>query len=693
MSSDERTIDSFLRRSRRRRVAAWTLTGAGVAVGVALVCLALPALGLMGRGPAIALGLGWVLFGALLGALFAGRGNARIDLEIERRTSAFRNLLVTAAELLGLVASRRFPPHGPPPEVSPAIVQLVASRAARQASLLDVASLFPLQRPALWLVGGMALWSALAVAVPARSAADAVDSAAVVATAGPGPGAAPAIDAVDIVLTPPPYTGLPERIEADPTRLEVIEGTRIAVSVQAVAETLQLATLDGSRELVPGPDGSFAAEIVAAADGFLSLEPRVDGRAGPRRLVGLVVTPDAAPRVRVTEPGRDLFLPDPQVEIPLVATASDDFGLAELRLTYTIVSGSGETFEFTEGELEGQTTRENSSSWSIGADLLPAALGLSLGDMVVYRAIARDRRPGAAEVVSDAFVVEIVGENAAITGGFALESDEEREALSQRMVIIKTERLLARRASMPADEYAAEARRIAAEQRLVRAEFVFMMGGEIQDEVEEAEHEHEVAAGRLELAGRQEMSRAVQWMSQAATLLTNADLEAALPLEESALEALQSALSRSRYILRTMAPRQSIDLARRLSGPPGPPDAARAGEAVRSDPQVAALRRLLAEIAAATGASAAALDRSRLADLAEEVLRLDPSSAELQDVAADLAAATAPQADAQALVAAAMDALRDRLAAGLPVAPSATDADAALAGALADELAGQDGGR
>lgn len=743
MSTDERTIVAFLQRSRRRRHIASSLIGAGIGVGVAVACLGLGWLGLASRAVTIGLGIGVILAGALFGALLARREGSRIALEIEQRAPDFRNLLVTAAELVGPVASPRRLAKRPAPSASPAIVRLVTSRAAEQASRLDAASLFPLQRRALWFGGGLAVWSALAVAVPARSTTPtaATDSAAVTAAAAPD--VEPAIDAVEIALTPPPYTGLPARRLVDPARLEVVEGTRIAVSVRAAADALQLATLQGNRELTPAADGAFRAELVAAADGFLSLEPRRGNRAGPRRLVGLLVTPDAPPLVRITEPGRDLFLPQPDVEIPLAATATDDFGIAELRLTYTIVSGSGETFEFTEGELAAQTTREDEASWRLDAELRPAALGLSLGDMVVYRAVARDRRPDAPDIISDAFVVEIVGENAAITGGFALESDEEREALSQRMVIVKTERLLARKDSIPEPEYAAEARRIAAEQRLVRAEFVFMMGGEIQDEVEEAEHEHEVVAGRLELAGRQEMSRAVQWMSQAATMLADADLEAALPLEESALEALQSALSRSRYILRTMSPRQSIDLTRRLSGTPpvsldpsGSPRAA--GEAV-TDPELAALRRLLAEIAAAAGGAGEAreadaagasgegegveaaagsreeggadatggsgdaagavtsVNRARLADLAEEVLRLDPSSAELQGVAADLAAASAPQADVSTLVARAIDALRARLDAGLPVAPAATDPDPELAGALSDEMArwetGREGGR
>jgi hypothetical protein len=505
---------------------------------------------------------------------------------------------------------------------------------------------------------------------------------------------APSIEAVEVMVTPPAYTGGAARRVVDPGRLEVVAGGRLEVRLRAVADAVELSTLEGAAAMERRDDGVFVAELVAEADGFIALEPAIAGHAGARRLIGLVVQPDALPLVRLTEPGRDLFLPQPDVEVAIAATARDDFGLDELRFTYTIVSGSGETFEFTEGELPARLARDDERSWSARAVLSPVALGLSLGDMVVYRAVARDRRPGASEVESDAFVVEIVGRDAAVAGGFALESDEEREALSQRMVIIKTERLLAQRGSMSAEDFRAEARRIAAEQRMVRAEFVFMMGGEVQDEVEEAAHEHEVAAGRLELRGRQEMSRAVQFMSRAAARLTDADLEGALPLEEQALEALQSALARSRYILRTLSDRQTIDLTRRLTAGNGIARGVRAAADAVVDPEVAGLRRVLADLAGLSAPVAPDADAAdRLSALAEAVVRLDPSSDALQAAAAELAAAAADVGDRAERIGRVMQMLRDHIEDRLPLAPAAADADADLAGALADELAARGGGR
>jgi len=101
---------------------------------------------------------------------------------------------------------------------------------------------------------------------------------------------------------------------------------------------------------------------------------------------------------------------------------------------------------------------------------------------VVYRGLALDRRPGAAPVESDAFIVEIVSAGDAMAEGFSIDERQDKYALSQQMVIIKTERLIAKLPTLSKDALVEQALGIAAEQRSVRAEIVFMMGGEFEDE-------------------------------------------------------------------------------------------------------------------------------------------------------------------------------------------------------------------
>jgi hypothetical protein len=107
---------------------------------------------------------------------------------------------------------------------------------------------------------------------------------------------------------------------------------------------------------------------------------------------------------------------------------------------------------------------------------------------------------------------------------------------------------------------------IAAEQRSVRAEIVFMMGGEFEDEAVEAEHEHEIIEGRTANSGRADLGLATRAMSRAAAQLADIDLITALASERAALVAMQRALSRRRFILRTLTERGQIDDTRRLQG-------------------------------------------------------------------------------------------------------------------------------
>jgi hypothetical protein len=229
------------------------------------------------------------------------------------------------------------------------------------------------------------------------------------------------------------------------------------------------------------------------------------------------------------------------------------------------------------------------------------------------------------------------------------------------MVIIKTERLSTRKATMSAEEYASASQEIAAEQRKVRAEFIFMMGGELEDapdpdddpnmlnEEAEAEGEADLAAGRNLNLGRIALLRATRSMSRAAQSLNTADLTTALRHERAALVQLERAFSRTRIILRALTERERLDLSRRLTGVLT--DAAR-DTRPRIEPEVdsrtVALRRALAGIATLAGSSSFTRhDATRASELAEAVLRVDASAKQVQDAAALLTSAATAIGDGQ----------------------------------------------
>ncbi len=83
------------------------------------------------------------------------------------------------------------------------------------------------------------------------------------------------------------------------------------------------------------------------------------------------------------------------------------------------------------------------------------------------------------------------------------------------MIVLKLQRLRAREPSLARAAVEEELGALAAEQRAVRANFIFLTGGHVEDEEEEAEHSHEIQEGRLENTARKEIATAIQFMSRA----------------------------------------------------------------------------------------------------------------------------------------------------------------------------------
>jgi hypothetical protein len=417
------------------------------------------------------------------------------------------------------------------------------------------------------------------------------------------------------------------------------------------------------------------------------------------------VISDNAPRVRITAPAKDLFLRDAHHTIDLAVEAGDDIALASLHLRYTKVSGSGERFTFTEGELPLDVARKDAATWTARASWRLDGLALEPGDLVVYRAVATDNRPGAAPAESDSYIAEILAPGGVAAPGFALDPDVERYAVSQQMVIVKTERLAGRRASIGLESYADSARELAAEQRKVRAEFVFMMGGEIADETndaladlneeQEAAGESDLLAGRMQNRGRIALLGAIRSMSRAAAALTTAELPPALTHERAALTQLERAFSHTRIILRALTERERLDLSRRLTGTlTDAASSVRPAVEPELETRVTSLRRALAGIATLAGTRPLSPDvASQASSLATTMLRIDPSSKALQDAAGLLARSASALAnnrsgDARAMLDSAAVTVAAMLRLELRVAPANgpnTDLDR-LSGALTDAL-------
>ncbi len=413
----------------------------------------------------------------------------------------------------------------------------------------------------------------------------------------------------------------------DPERIDALEGSRIRFDVPADIR-------------VRFGTAAPAVELVARNSGYFAVEP-VGGEAG-RRLIPLNVIPDRAPLVRIDAPARDLLLPDGRRPIPISVSASDDLALRTLELRYTKVSGTGEQFEFVEGSLPVTLQRPSGREWRAGTTLALASLKLGPGDSIVYRAVARDGRPGDAGLAaSDTYFVEIAGPGQVALEGVEMPPELERYAMSQQMIVMKLERLRAKEPTIARAALVEETASLAAEQRTVRANFVFLLGGHVEDEEVEAEQSHEIQEGRLENTARKDISAAIAHMTRAEQGLSAVSVSGALPPARAAVEALQRAFGRSRYLLRSLAVRSRLDPSRRLTGDVQDARTWRRSAAELTPGEEVVTRQLfddllqLAERSPAGGAP----DVRRRQELAEAALAIDPSSSVWQEVSRRLLAA------------------------------------------------------
>ena len=550
--------------------------------------------------------------------------------DIEASHPSLENLVVTAAEL-----------DEHPRPVAKEIRDAIFRQAGDRAASVDAAKVVPLAQP-IGVAAAITIGCALLV----------MGGESPLSPSGPGvteDGAARSASAVVVHVTPPAYAKRAAETHANPVQVSVLAGSRIRIA----------------------SDSEVVREWIANVSESLEFRVRDDQ---PSRFLSVTVIPDAAPSVRVLEPGRDAAFATPSRTIAIGIESADDLGLVSLALRYTKASGGGENVTFTDGEVPLRIERINERQWRARAEWPLNDLALADGDVLVYRAIARDSNPSGSPVESDAFLVEI-GRTAEIaSAGFALPTEERKYAISQQMVIYKTEQLLASGTTS-----LEESRMIGMEQRMVRAEVVFLSGGEIQDEVEEAAHSHELAEGRLENQGRAEMVRAINFMSRAEAQLNDGNAAAALPLERQALASLERALDRRRYFLRTLPDRSRIDMTRRLTGE------RRDARSWTRDPRRPGAsadrsRAVMGELVAALQ------NPSRInASLAARMAAVDPGSAELQQSAVAIANAQTPEQQREA-VHNAMRALTAHALKTLPGSwPVALPADP-LAGRLGDAL-------
>jgi hypothetical protein len=610
--ANQDTLAQALRRVARRLWVLHVLVAAAAGLGMTAVLMLVSRLA---HGPSFA---SWAAAaaGAATAALVFSRASGRrtsraAAAAIEEAHPECRNVVVTAEEL-----SRT------PDGVEPFVRTRVRAAAARALNDIRPGSVVPRSRFAAPIAGAMA--AAAAVLLLAATPASVRETYEQIASALADRTAAGGTD-VTVTVTPPEYTGgRPEDLH-NPERLEALVGSRLAF--RGASPDLRVRFGDGSA----AGDGS---EHTVQSSGYFVVE---DGE--QRRLIPLTAMPDNRPTVRIENPGKDLFMAAGDRTIRITAIASDDHALRSLELRFTRVTGSGEQFEFQEGSLPARIERHSEREWRASGSLSLSSLKLAPGDSLVYRAVSRDQRPGDAGLASsDTYVVEILGPGEAALEGVEMPPELERYGMSQQMIVLKLERLRAEESRLARQVLIEQLASLAAEQRTVRANFIFLLGGHVEDEFEEAEHSHEIQEGRLENTARRDINIATAHMTRAEQGMTAVNTGVALTSAREAVTALQRAFGRNRYLLRSLAVRSRLDPARRLTGDLSSANPWRRTAPDADDPGDRSARALLnAVLDLGHGWTDGERPPAREIDeMAERLLALDPADPALMQASRDL---------------------------------------------------------
>ncbi len=294
--------------------------------------------------------------------------------------------------------------------------------------------------------------------------------------------------AADALLIPPAYAGRAERPMQFGETVAALAGSVIRIDARDAKREATLMVQEssdsgagGPRPVVTLPNDAGWRGVVRV--GTVPLALRLRDPAGER---WLLVTPvaDSAPVATLVRPAADTLVFDTTATIRFTGTIHDDLGLRDARVEYIISSGGGEQFTFKSGVV-------NERRGPLGQNLVMDArlnlgtLGLRPGDLMHVRFTAHDGNTlsGPSLGASETRTIRIprLDERDSVSVEQLPPTPVDKSVLSQRQLLLLTERLVARIPKIDRATMLTESQRIGADQARLRkqvADIVFARLGD-----------------------------------------------------------------------------------------------------------------------------------------------------------------------------------------------------------------------
>lgn len=207
---------------------------------------------------------------------------------------------------------------------------------------------------------------------------------------------------------------------------------------------------------------------------------------------------DLPPVIRIKEPAPYKTLDyGASLQVPLKASISDDFGIAQAKLMLTVASGGGEAVKFQDQERDLGQFGPKELNKEIVLTINLQALKMQPGDELYYYVKALDSH--GQEARSDIHIINLPDTAELMNTDIVINSLNLKPEFfrSQRQIIIETEQLLKDKDKMPLDSFKEKSNSLGIDQKLLRLRYGKFLGEESMGEVggghDEDEHDHGTA--------------------------------------------------------------------------------------------------------------------------------------------------------------------------------------------------------
>lgn len=234
----------------------------------------------------------------------------------------------------------------------------------------------------------------------------------------------PKVTEISVAYTYPSYTGLKSVVQTGTGDIQAVVGTQAEIrlttnkAIQAAAFLQRGDVKQGDPEVVSTPmvisNGStLTTTIDVVEDGTYTVELLcIDGFNNEIPIEYTIkAIPDAVPEVVIKEPGRDIKTTK-LGEVEIIAEATDDYGIAELKLMYRVGSNALQELVMGSSDPVVDTGLANPIQRRVAEGRYTFYLEefeVEPGDIISYyaRAVDNNTRTGPGEASSDIYFIEI----------------------------------------------------------------------------------------------------------------------------------------------------------------------------------------------------------------------------------------------------------------------------------------------